>query len=398
MVSNSFTYNQGLSGNNESTFNSRIKKINTFLYIDFIFSPRFRIARHLIYWTFHVFIWSVFWLYMGKGLVSYGRLLFNLTLWVPVFILFSYPMVYLAVPYVLLKGRVWQFALIVIAWAASGLFINSGFRTYVYVPFQDWIGLDNLPMTGQQAHSYLCMTTSAASPMIIKFFKLWTLKQREWMKLHREKIQADLQLLKAQVHPHFFFNTLNNIYEFSKVNDEKTPQLILKLSSLLSYMLYDCKAPEVRVEKETEMMKNYIDLEHERYMNKMDVSWSVEGDTRDQFMAPLLILPFLENAFTHGISGQISKSWLSVDISIKNYCILCKIANSKDTAVQFTDMGTGMKNVKTRLSLLYPGRHELKIHDEGDFFVVSLVLQASDGVYGQAGQWATSSQVKMAIA
>jgi LytS/YehU family sensor histidine kinase len=230
-------------------------------------------------------------------------------------------------------------------------------------------------LKGQEAHSYLYMTTSAASPMIIRFFKLWTIKQREWMRLNREKMHADLQLLKAQVRPHFFFNTLNNIYRFSIGNSGKTPQLILKLSSLLSYMLYDCKASEVRMEKDVEMMKHYIDLEHERYMHKMEVSWSVDGDISDQFIAPLLILPFLENAFTHGISRRISKSWLSVDISLKRDNMLFKIANSKDTASQYKAMGTGMKNVKTRLSLLYPGRHELKIHDEGNFFVVSLVIQ-----------------------
>ena len=160
----------------------------------------------------------------------------------------------------------------------------------------------------RNAHSYLCMTTSAASPMIIKFFKLWTIKQRDWMQAQQEKITAELQLLKAQVHPHFLFNTLNNIYSFSLDNSPKTPDMILKLSSLLSYMLYDCKAEEVRLEKEIEIMKNYIDLEKERYGNKIEISWSVEGDIKDKFISPLLMLPFLENAFKHGISEQIEKT------------------------------------------------------------------------------------------
>ena len=98
----------------------------------------------------------------------------------------------------------------------------------------------------------------------------------------------------------------------------KTPGLILKLSSLLSYMLYDCKAEEVRLEKEIEIMKNYIDLEKDRYGNKIEISWSVEGDIKDKFISPLLMLPFLENAFKHGISEQIEKPWLSIDISVKS--------------------------------------------------------------------------------
>ncbi|MGL6269650.1 MAG: sensor histidine kinase [Chitinophagaceae bacterium] len=298
-----------------------------------------------------------------------------MSMWVPVFILFSYPMAYIVVPNVLLKGQVWQFMLIILIWAALGLLLNAAFRTYLYAPFQEWLGFQNLPKKGLQANSYLCMTTSAASPMIIKFFKLWTIKQREWMKLHHEKIHTDLELLKARAHPHFIINTLKNIHRFSLGNSAKTPQLILKLSSLLSYMLYDCKATEVRMEKELEMMKYYIDLEHERYMNKMDVSWSVDGNTQDQYIAPLLILPFLENAFTHGISREISKSWLSVDISIKKNSLLFKIANSKDAATTYTKMGMGMKNVITRLRMLYSDRYDLKVHDEGDFFVVSLMIQ-----------------------
>ena len=119
---------------------------------------------------------------------------------------------------------------------------------------------------------------------------------------------AELQLLKAQAHPHFLFNTLNNIYSFSLKRSPATPGLILKLSSLLCYMLYDCKAPEVRLEKELEIMKNYIELERVRYGNSIDISWNLSGGTRNQFIAPLIMLPFIENAFKRGTSEQIEKS------------------------------------------------------------------------------------------
>ena len=134
-----------------------------------------------------------------------------------------------------------QFFLVTLALGVFGLFIDSGYRSYVLIPAQEAMGLDNILPRGPLAFCYLCMTTSAASPMIIKFFKLWTLKQQEWMRAQQEKNTAELQLLKAQVHPHFLFNTLNNIYSFSLENSPKTPEIILKLSSLLSYMLYDCK-------------------------------------------------------------------------------------------------------------------------------------------------------------
>jgi len=182
-------------------------------------------------------------------------------------------------------------------------------------------------------------------------------------------------LLKAQVHPHFLFNTLNNIYSFSLENSPKTPALILKLSSLLSYMLYDCKTEEVLLEKELEIMKNYIDLEKERYGNKIEISWSVEGDIKDKYIAPLLMLPFLENGFKHGTSEQLEKPWLSVDISLRNDILKCKMANSKNEYVSFSDNGIGIQNVKKRMAFIYPDKHDLRLNDEGNFFVVSLLLE-----------------------
>jgi two-component system, LytTR family, sensor histidine kinase AlgZ len=243
---------------------------------------------------------------------------------------------------------------------------------------QEAMGLDFILPRGPLAFCYLCMTTSAASPMVIKFFKLCTLKQRDWILAQQEKVTAELQLLKAQVHPHFLFNTLNNIYSFSMERSPKTPGLILKLSSLLSYMLYDCKAEHVRLEKEIKIMKNYIDLEKERYDDTLEISWSVEGNIKDQFISPLLMLPFLENAFKHGVSEQIEKPWLSIDISVKSNILRCKIANSKNEFAPPCEIGIGITNVKKRLEVLYPGKYELKISDEGNFFVISLMLKLTD--------------------
>jgi hypothetical protein len=351
-----------------------LQRLNSFLYGDFLFSSRYRVWRHVIYWSFHITIWAAFWMVMGiPG--SFGRHVFNMLLWVPVFILFSYPLVYGAIPHLLLKGKVSLFFLLVLVWAAVGLYIDLAYRSYVIIPLQETMGLDNIVPRGAMPSCYLCMTTSAASPMIIKFFKLCTIKQQDWMLAQQEKITTELQLLKAQVHPYFLFNTLNSIHSFSMDNSPKTPGLILKLSSLLSYMLYDCKAEEVRLEKEIENMKNYIDLEKERYGNKIEVSWSVDGSSKHKFISPLLMLPFLENAFKHGVSEQIEKPWLSIDLSIRSDSLRCKIANSKNEFVPYRENGIGIANVKKRLELIYSGKHELKLNDEGNFFVVSLLVK-----------------------
>lgn len=351
-----------------------MKQLNAFLSNEFIFSPRYRVWRHIIYWSFHVTVWATFWVVIGAP-ITFGRQLLNMIMWVPAFIFFSYPLVYGAIPHLLLKGRVSLFFLGVLCWGALGLYIDSGFRAYILIPLQEAMGLDNILPRGPLAFCYLCMTTSAASPMIIKFFKLCTLKQQEWMQAQKEKITAELQLLKAQVHPHFLFNTLNNIYSFSLDSSPKTPGLILKLSSLLSYMLYECNTKEVFLEKEMEIMKNYIDLERERYGNKLDISFSVQGDVKDKLIAPLLLLPFLENAFKHGISQQIGRYWLSIDVLVKSDVLRCKIINSKNEYVAYRENGIGIANVRKRLEFIYPGKHELKISDEGNFFVVSLSVK-----------------------
>jgi len=356
-------------------------KLNSFLYNEFVFSPRYRVWRHISYWSFHIIAWASFWIITGSGF-SFPRQIFSMIVWTPVFILFGYPLVYGAIPRLLLKGKVWQFFLLILIWGVAGLFINGAYRFYVYVPLQEVLELKNIyrqPGIMPLPSSYLCMTTSAGSAMVINFFKLWTIKQRDWMHVQRERTTAELQLLKAQIHPHFLFNTLNNIYSFSLDQSPKTPGLILKLSSLLSYMLYECKTEEVRLEKEVEIMKNYIGLETERYGNKIEISWSVEGDIKDKFISPLLMLPFLENAFKHGTSEQIEKAWLGVDISVANDILKCKITNSKNEYRLYNHNGIGINNVKKRLHFIYPGKHDLKINDEGDFFVVSLMVNLTGG-------------------
>lgn len=363
--------------------NKLLESINSFLYNDFVFSSRYRLLRHVTYWVFHTLIWAFFWQMLGSP-GSYGREVVNMSMWLPIFILYGYPMAYWAVPKLLMKGKIFQFLLLILAWGIAGLYIDLGFRSFIYIPLQEAMGYKHILPRGPLAFCYLCITTSAAIPMVIKFFKYWNKKQMEWQAAQQEKIVAELQLMKAQVHPHFLFNTLNNIYAFSLENSPKTPSLILKLSSLLSYMLYDCRTDEVRLEKELEIMKNYIGLERERYGNKIDISWNVTGEVKDKFIAPLMLLPFIENAFKHGTSEQIEKCWLSVDIAIKENTLKAKITNSKNEFAIRGNKGIGIANIKKRLALIYPDHHELKLNDEGDFFSVSLVLRLTGEIANRA--------------
>jgi hypothetical protein len=346
---------------------------------EFIFSPKHKILRHVSFWFLWLFGWTCFltliWSTFTDNFIRIG-------LWIPLFIIYSYPVSYIAIPKLLLIGKYLVFLISLIFWLAVGWYLSVYFLKYISAPLLDLMNMphgDDYPW-----QCFLCVVTTAACFSSLSLGKQWLLKQKEFLQAQEEKMTAELQLLKAQVHPHFLFNTLNNIYSFSLDGSPKTPILILKLSSLLSYMLYDCKAGEVRLEKEVEIMKNYLDLEKERYGNKIEISWNVEGEMKDIFISPLLMLPFLENAFKHGASEQIEKPWLGVDISAANVILKFKITNSKNELTSRSDNGIGINNVKKRLEFLYPGKHELKINDEGDFFAVSLMVKLTGSVSNYA--------------
>ncbi len=199
--------------------------------------------------------------------------------------------------------------------------------------------------------------------MAIKFLKRWYLKQIETEQLTRENISAELQLLKAQVHPHFLFNTLNNIYSFILNGSPKAPEIIKKLSSLLKYILNECNRPLVPLEKELLMIQDYMELERIRYGDKLNISLHVQGNATGKMISPLLLIPFVENSFKHGTSQMLAHPWVKLDILIENEKLEFKISNNKPELKNeiITKNGIGLYNVKKRLQLLYPGAYSLNI-------------------------------------
>jgi hypothetical protein len=360
----------------------------------FLFSHKYRVWRHVMFWIAQVILFS-FTIIGKQGLLMQ---LFTTALWIPLRMLYIYPLIFWLLPYYLLKEKYTQFSFIIVLWIVAGWILNYLYRFFFFIPVQEHFGLDNIVKDPWSPGSFFMTTTTAGCACIVVLFKHWAKKQQEWLQAEKEKVTAELQLLKAQVHPHFLFNTLNNIYSFSLENSLKTPGLIVKLSSLLSYMLYDCKAEQVLLQKEIEVMKDYIDLEKERYANRLEISVNIEGDIKDKYIAPLLLLPFLENAFKHGTSEQLERPWLSMDIAVKQNTLRCKIVNSKNEFVPVSENGIGIQNVKKRLAFLYPDKHELKLADEGDFFVVSLLLQLTEYKVSYAAATAIPSPVTQIVA
>ena len=194
----------------------------------------------------------------------------------------------------------------------------------------------------------------------------------------QEQLEAELSLLKGQVNPHFLFNTLNNLYSLSLHDSKKTPEMILKLSQLLSYMLYECKDETVSLEQEITFIRNYIDLEAIRVEDIANVHFKVTGSNPGHKIPPLLFIPLIENAFKHGISSEGEHSDIHIKIHIDENEIELNTENPFDETRIDDDnnhKGLGLENVNKRLELLYPKRHSLEINKNGQYYKTHLVLE-----------------------
>jgi LytS/YehU family sensor histidine kinase len=221
---------------------------------------------------------------------------------------------------------------------------------------------------------------ATAMALVLKFSKYLYLKEQRNLQLQKENAEAQLKLLTAQVHPHFLFNTLNNIYSQTQTESPKGSKMILDLSDMLRYVLAEGSKAQVPLEKELRMIQDYINLEKVRYGNKLDLHLSLPDETKGLYIAPLLLLPFLENSFKHGASNFLTEPWINLTIELKGNQLFLKLMNGKDDNYShlIPKSGTGIPNVKERLRLLYPDKHELQISDEKDVFVINLRLQLND--------------------
>lgn len=215
--------------------------------------------------------------------------------------------------------------------------------------------------------------------IVIKWFKYWYREQKINQQLASEKLRAELRFLKAQVHPHFLFNTLNNLYALTLKQSKEAPEVVLKLSDLLNYMLYECNADTVQLSKEIKLVKDYISLEKIRYGKRLNISFNVRGEVESKMVAPMLILPFVENCFKHGVSEELDESWVNIDLEMKGQTLTLKVENSKSKNGTSEDRfeykeGIGLNNVKRRLELLYGESHELDLHNDEDSFLVVLKI------------------------
>jgi len=217
----------------------------------------------------------------------------------------------------------------------------------------------------------------ASLAISLMLFKHFYLKNLRIQQLQKENVTAQLQILKAQVHPHFLFNTLNNIFSQTKTESPKGSKMIMGLSDMLRYILYEGQKPLVLLKQELLMIVEYINLEKSRYGNKLDVHVLTPDKTDDIYIAPLLLLPFVENCFKHGTSNMLQNPWINLSIELKETTLVMKLMNGKTSLngnIQ-NIQGIGINNVSQRLNLLYKNKYDLLIREDGEVFVVDLKVK-----------------------
>jgi len=343
--------------------------------LDWLFKNR--ILQHVLFWVAHIVFYALLY---GSFQDTYPQTFFEELIYLPGKMLFTYFVLYFLLPKFLLIGKYWSF----FWWLVVSSFVIGIVQRYVaytidypiYYPEALADSFFYFPKIVKMLAAIYPVTFFAVA---IKLLKFWYANQQAQQVLTQEKLQAELRFLKTQIHPHFLFNTLNNLYALTLKKSERAPEMVLKLSELINYMLYECTGDEVPLTKEIKFIRNYGDIEKMRYGDKLDIDIRVSGDVNDRKIAPLVLLPFVENCFKHGASEELQQSWVKVTIDVQPHVTIIKVENNKATINGIAKKeGIGIQNVKRRLDLIYPDQHELKIINGQETFLVILAIQKTE--------------------
>ena len=278
---------------------------------------------------------------------------------------------YLLLPAYLYKKKSWHFTSWVLVVIAGVILIEEGVIEQIYFP--DTRG-SSFPGV------FINLTDSLPTITILVGFKFaWDAlnKQKEVEQLKMAVKESELQFLKSQINPHFLFNNLNNLYAYALEKSEKTPQIILELSSVLRYMLYECKEMYVPLEKEIDQLENFVNLSQLQFEDRGVVQFNKKNIEANFKIAPLILTVFVENAFKHSASSQTNNIDIVIDVLLNSQGELrfkCSNTFSEDSNTDDLSKGIGLKNVKKRLQLLYPGAHELLIDESDNRYTVELSI------------------------
>ena len=341
-------------------------------------------SKPLIRIGVHAFFWILYLLFSALNITRFYpdenlfRLMFRMLFTLPVDMIAAYLTVYLFLPVYLYRRKYYIFAAVFILSAGALILLQRRILWNITYP----LFFDREPASPFWTINWLSSFTNiyiaAFAIAVAKLIRQRFSEQKRLRSLEKAQVEAELKFLRAQVHPHFLFNTLNNLYALTLDKSENASEVVLKLSDLLNYMLYECNESTILLSKEITLIENFLALERIRYGDSLEVRFRVEGETAGKKIAPMLLLPFVENAFKHGVSKLSKDAEVLIRLEVDASKLHFEVINSKPLLLEKDEAGytegIGLKNVKRRLELIYPDGHNFDIIEKDEEFRIELNL------------------------
>ncbi|MBX2871251.1 MAG: histidine kinase [Saprospiraceae bacterium] len=332
------------------------------------------VGLHLLFWVIYLCLWA------ARDLAFHNNYMDNLrtnaiTGWH--YVPFIYFNLFYLVPKLLLKGRYTQYLLAIV----PGILLV----TYVSYRLHYWLFSSRIENTLEVAEFFRSWEGLAviltevlilfALAMTLYLLQQWYQKERYAKELEKQKLEAELNLLKSQVNPHFLFNSLNSIFVMMEKDRSKSKSMLLQLSDVLSHQLYQTQKRSVPLQLEVDNLKNYIELERTRHGDLAKVQVEIQENLNGHLIAPMLLLPIVENAFKHSKSN--SDYWINIGLGLEEHQLSFQVGNSQGQNNN-QQGGLGLANLKRQLGLLYPNKHHLAIDQNQDAFTINLKIELDD--------------------
>ncbi len=332
------------------------------------------IIQNIIFWMISFGI--TLRLFQQTGEIRAIDLIYTVLFHIPFFVIVNINVFHL-VPNILKKINIWLYlAMSLIA----GFGVTQGLYQLSYGPIASFLFPDYYMVAVYNPLEILgIMIIYLSASTLIELSKSWFNRKETELKvsqLEEERIKNELRALRAQINPHFLFNSLNTIYGEAIKKSDKTPGMILELSSILRYVVDNMDEEKVSLEGEIEYLKKFIQLQKSRLSNPDRVLFSVSGDFSGIMISPLLLINFVENCFKHGSVNEI-KDRIFIDLSLSDNSLVLETRNpiSNSEIIKSDSTGTGLENAKNRMKLLYPDAHSLKIEETSDEYHLKLTLE-----------------------
>lgn len=341
------------------------------------FTPAGSLAKR---WLYHLLFWITYYCFIVLMFFSFYQVTrpgfyLQLLLFFPLEIVLVYINFYVLMPRLLFAKKYIAYGLILFTGMMIVACVNTSIQIFYYkrgfVEFTMGAAFNLRTITGRTLElCYLIGFTTG-----VKLTRNWML-HLQWIKdKEKQYLETELNFLKSQIQPHFFFNTLNNLYSLTLKKSDQAPEVVLKLSDLMSYMLYESGSGRVALEKEVAYLQNYIDVEKLRFGHRLDVEFETKGPIENVNIPPMILILFIENSFKHGVKNNVHHITISISLTVEAGFLYFRVANPISMEGPKPDHeGIGLKNVRRRLDLLFGKNYVLNTEEKDKQYIVSLKM------------------------